>query len=69
MFVCGHDDHISATEASSKAPAVVEPSHMKLIGAHLLSYAQDLQLGRFENEKGSSNRQSSIRTHTLTRIH
>jgi hypothetical protein len=50
MFVYGHDDHMSATSADSKAPSVSEPSHMELIGADMLSYAQDLQLGRFEGE-------------------
>jgi glutamate dehydrogenase len=52
MFVYGHDDHISATEANSAAPAVPTSNHMELIGADMLSYAQDLQLGRFEGEKG-----------------
>jgi hypothetical protein len=45
MFVYGSDDY-SANADSNAA------NHMELIGADILSYAQDLQSGRFADEKG-----------------
>lgn len=50
MFVYGHDDHVSAMESKNGAPSTANASNMELIGADMLSYAQDLQLGRFADD-------------------
>jgi hypothetical protein len=55
MFVYGHDDHTGTAAADTTTPptdAASKSNNMELIGADMLSYAQDLQLGRFADEKG-----------------
>jgi hypothetical protein len=60
MFVYGNEENdpkntttATTTDATTAATTTtVASSHMELVGADMLSYAQDLQLGRFADEPG-----------------